>query len=172
MKFWQELYDASAVASHACRGRASEDSAQASTISGDDDLDSSAPELVSGTPDTAEPELVDSEPDTAECGVFHLVNDPHGQHSLLQSTDPNAISCKPLDAPLVFRRVLAAVLPADRSASLQLSGDQMQKLSELQNMLHAQKQRPSRFKEAPVSHSNRRNASHAGKPKVVKAKAF
>jgi len=110
----------------------------ASTASGDD---GPSPEVMSITPGTATPDITDSESDH---GVYHIVNAPRGTHSLLRSNNVNvATSCHSLDLPLGFRRVMAAVLPADPDSSLQLSSEQMRTLSGLNSALQTQKKRPS-----------------------------
>jgi len=130
----------------------------ASTASGgDQNLTPEVPSPeVETTSGTASPELTDSESDF---GVFRIVNDPKGkQHDLLRHRiDDDAVACKPLDFPLGFRRVLSAVLPPDCEASLRLSAGQMQRLSDLRNVVSAQKPCSSNLSAARVSQNGKRN---------------
>jgi hypothetical protein len=118
-----------------------QDDSDASTTSGDaQTFDVAAsPEVMSTSPGSATPEIADSD---SECGMYHLVHDPKGKHTSLRSKDNDEVAtyCKPLHFPIGFRRVMAAVLPADPDTSLQLSLSQMQKLSGLRQALQAQKQ--------------------------------
>jgi len=73
--------------------------------------------------------------------VFHIVNNPKGKHALLRNAmgDRVASSCQSLAIPLSLRRVMCAVVPSDPDSPLELSGDQMHKLSALHSELQAQK---------------------------------
>jgi len=96
-----------------------------------------SPEVFSSTPGTARSTTSES-----ECGdgVFHIVNDPKGKHALLRQPKNDKVAvCQQLALPLGLRRVMCAVLPADPESSLQISGEQMQKLSGLHDALRTQK---------------------------------
>lgn len=109
-----------------------------------------SPEIVGSTPCTARSLTTESECDD---GVFHIVNDPKGKHALLrQGKDASVtISSQRMELPLGLRRVMCAVVPADPDTSLQLSADQMRKLSSLHSTLQTQKQRYSARRPAPLS---------------------
>jgi len=150
-KIWDALYDAPWRDSFlkAVDETKPPGSSRASTASGDG-LVAPSPEVLSSTPDTAR--SLDSESDD---GVFHIVNDPKGKHHLLRQakndTSRVAASCQSMKMPLAFRRVMAAVVPADPEGSLQLSGDQMQKLSGLGHVLRTQKHLSNARRAAPLS---------------------
>lgn len=158
--------------SHACHVLKEDDEgSEASTISGhgeNSDLYASTPEFISDTSGTASPDIVDSESDD---GFVQLVNDPKGQHRLLQEAgDENrSVACKPLDAPLAFRRVLSAVLPADCENYLQLSSSQMQKLSEMRDAISANKQKSGKLATSQMSQSTLQNRLQTGTSRARKS---
>lgn len=153
-------------------------SSRASTASGDTpvfDIEASSPEVLSTSPGTATPDITDSEDGSVVnrvftdsqngSGVFHIVNDPKGQHALLQSKSNDvATSCQPLRFPLAFRRAMCAALPADPKTSLQLSHWQMNRLSDLRGVIETQKQRSSARKVAQFPQRSRRDTQRSVKP--------
>jgi len=142
-KIWDALYDAPWRDSFekAVEESKPPGSSSASTASGDA-MEAPSPEVLSSTPDTAESFATDSE--NGDC-VFHIVNDPKGKHALLRKAkgDRVASSCQSLAIPLGLRRVMCAVVPSDPESSLQLTGEQMRKLSALHSELQAQKRSSS-----------------------------
>lgn len=124
-------------------------SSSASTASGDA-ICAPSPEVASTAPGTARSAGTDTD---SENSVFHIVNDPKGRHALLrQATDDRvAASCQRLHFPLGLRRVMCALNPADAESSLELTGDQMRKLTGLRCALRTQKHNSTPRKPRPFS---------------------
>lgn len=84
------------------------------------------------------------EADDNEGAVWNLVNDPKDNHKLLTGNVGETVAkrCHRLDMPLAARRVMAAVLPADGDACVQLSLGHMQRMKGLHKVLDASTTRP------------------------------
>jgi len=95
-----------------------------------------------------------SRSDTDSAGsMLPIVKDPKGKHVRFRQAKDAwvAPSCQQLHLPLGLRRVMCALNPADAESPLQLSGDQIRKLTGLRCALQTQKQTSGPRKRRPFS---------------------